>query len=152
MDVHVSPLCTAAPSPNQPGWHIFPAHCPVPTGLVIEPCLQVPHYSPEMGSSTKWESGCLAPSEVQEEKLGCSKQDQPLSCSRLLLQKRCLTDASCRPTLLQHCLVLFTTCSGQEQVDFPGSTHRHWQGRVAPQLLLQLTAELCPPKAVLPYQ
>lgn len=60
------------------------------------------------------------------------------------------------PTLPQQSLALLPTCPGQRQADLPGSTRRHCgtsRAKGAGLLLpLRRAVELCPPKAVLPYQ
>lgn len=57
------------------------------------------------GDKHKLGSAFPAPCEVQEEKPGWSKQDQHLSCSRLLLQERCLPRVSQPQTHLAAALL-----------------------------------------------
>lgn len=109
----------------------------------VDTCLQVPHYSPEMGTNTKWEDRCTALWEVQDEKLGCSEQDQPLSCSRLLLQERCLTKVSQCQTHLAAALFRSFSHLPRPEADRPPWEHPQAPAgpSVSPQLLLQLTVE-----------
>lgn len=110
----------------------------------VDTCLQVLHYSTEMGTSTNWEDRCPALREVQDKKLGCSEQDQPLSCSRLLLQERCLTKVSQRQTHLPHL--------PRPEADRPPWEHPQAQGQAFLPSSCSSSVESCPPKAVLPYQ
>lgn len=135
MDMHGSPVSAAAPSPNQPGWHIFPAHCPILAGLVFEPrwthACRCHATRLQWGQAQSGKVDALLPGRRRRRSWDAPSRISPFPAAGFSSRRgACQEFPSLRPTLLQHCSVLFPTCSGQGQVDLPGSTCWHQQGRV----------------------